>query len=53
MASRARLQDRLFSLLAEPEIEELWSRAERLLQARRVGQPAWLVIWFVHKTMLP
>ena len=26
---------------------------EGVLQARRVGQPAWLVIWFVHKTMLP
>lgn len=31
--------DRLFSLLAEPEIEELWSRAERLLQRGRFPRP--------------
>lgn len=31
--------DRLYELLAEPEIEELWSRAERLLQRGRFPRP--------------
>jgi uncharacterized repeat protein (TIGR03843 family) len=31
--------DRLFELLAEPEIEELWARAERLLQRGRFPRP--------------
>jgi len=31
--------DRLYELLAEPEIEELWARAERLLQRGRFPRP--------------
>ena len=31
--------DRLYELLAEPEIEELWSRAERLLRRGRFPRP--------------
>lgn len=31
--------DRLYELLAEPEIEELWARAERLLQRGRFPKP--------------
>lgn len=31
--------DRLFELLAEPEIEQLWARAERLLQRGRFPRP--------------
>ncbi len=31
--------DRLYELLAEPEIEELWLRAERLLQRGRLPRP--------------
>jgi len=36
---RDQTPDRLFDLLAEPEIEELWSRAERLLRRGRFPRP--------------